>query len=107
MGRAYEVRKASIAKTSARKAKLFSRYGKEIYMAAKDNPEMESNINLKRLIDKARSEEVPNDVIKRAIDKAKGGNAEDYQFMRYEGFGPNGATLIVDCLTDNFFDKST
>lgn len=102
MGRAYEVRKASMAKTSAAKAKLYSRFGKEIYQAAKSGlPDPEMNLQLKRLIDKAKKEQVPADIVKRAIDKAKSGIGEDYIANRYEGFGPNGATIIVDCLTDN------
>jgi len=101
MGRAYEVRKSSIMKTGAAKAKLYSKFGKEIYMIAKGNPDLESNMELKRLADKARSKEVPVDVIKRAIEKAKGGKGEDYLTVRYEGFSIDGATVIVDCLTDN------
>ena len=102
MGRAFEVRKAAMAKTAAAKSKVYSRYGKEIYIAAKNgeaNPEM--NVELARIIDKAKSEQVPNDVIKRAIEKAKGGTDEHYDALRYEGFGPGASTLIVDCLTDN------
>ena len=72
MGRAYEVRKASIQKTGAMKAKLYSNYAKEIYLAAKGNPEIETNINLKRVCEKAKKEQVPSDIINRAIDKAKG-----------------------------------
>lgn len=101
MGRAYEVRKSSILKTGAEKAKLYSGFGKEIYMAAKGNPDPESNQTLARLIEKAKGKQVPTDVIKRAIEKAKGGKGEDYHAMRYEGFGPNGANLLIDCLSDN------
>lgn len=101
MGRAFEVRKASIMKTGAAKAKLYSRFGKEIYMAAKSNPDPDSNLNLKHLIDKAKGKQVPTDIVKRAIDKAKGGKGEDFSSVRYEGFGPSGATILIDCLTDN------
>lgn len=102
MGRAYEVRKASMAKTSAAKAKIYSRFGKEIYIAAKAGvPDAEMNVGLKRIIEKAKANQVPTDVINRAIEKAKGGSGENYVFSRYEGFGPNGSTVIVDCLTDN------
>lgn len=102
MGRAYEVRKAAMAKTAAAKAKLYSRYGKEIYQTAKSGiPDPEMNLSLRRLIDKAKKENVPADVIKRAIEKAKSGIGEDYTSVRYEGFGPNGATIVVDCMTDN------
>lgn len=102
MGRAYEVRKASMAKTAAKKTKVYSRYGKEIYMAAKDGiPDPEMNVNLKRIIEEAKSKEVPANVIQRAIDKAKGGSEEDYHSVTYEGFGPASSTFIVECLTDN------
>ncbi|MGB4984291.1 MAG: YebC/PmpR family DNA-binding transcriptional regulator [Erysipelotrichaceae bacterium] len=103
MGRAFEVRKASMLKTSNQKAKVYSRYGKEVYMAAKAGvPDPEMNTGLKRMIEKAKANQVPADVIKRAIEKAKGTGGEDYQPVSYEGiaFGGNG-NFIVDCLTDN------
>lgn len=101
MGRAFEVRKQAMAKTAAAKTRVYSKYGKEIYMAAKGNPDPEINGDLKRIIDKAKKEQVPNDVIKRAIDKAKGGTDENYSLVRYEGFGPANSLFIVECLTDN------
>ena len=102
MGRAYEVRKASIQKTGAAKAKLYSNYAKEIYLAAKKGtPEIESNVLLKRLVDKAKKEQVPSDIINRAIDKAKGAGGEEYEVVTYEGFGPGASTLIIRTLTDN------
>ena len=102
MGRAYEVRKASIQKTGAAKAKLYSTFAKEIYLAAKKGvPEIESNISLKRLVEKAKKEQVPADIINRAIDKAKGAGQDDYEKVVYEGFGPGSSTLIIECLTDN------
>ncbi|MBR3362333.1 MAG: YebC/PmpR family DNA-binding transcriptional regulator [Bacilli bacterium] len=102
MGRAYEVRKASIQKTGAAKAKLYSMYAKEIYQAAKNGgTETESNSALKRLIEKAKKEQVPSDIINRAIDKVNSGVDESYQETTYELFGPAGSTLIVECLTDN------
>ncbi len=102
MGRAYEVRKASIQKTGAIKAKVFSSYAKEVYLAAKKGGvDPDANITLKRLIDKAKKEQVPSDIIKRAIDKAKGGGLEDYSEITYEGFGPGASTFIIKCLTDN------
>ena len=79
MGRAYEVRKASIQKTGADKAKLYSMYAREIYAAAKNGgTSMEANAVLKRLVDKARGEQVPSDIIKRAIDKVNSGVDENY-----------------------------
>lgn len=102
MGRAYEVRKASIQKNGAVKAKLYSNYAKEIYLAAKKGvPELESNITLKHLVEKAKKEQVPMDIIKRAIDKAKGTGGEDYTEVIYEGFGPGASTFIIKTLTDN------
>ena len=102
MGRAYEVRKASIQKNGAVKAKLYSNYAKEIYLAAKKGvPELESNVNLKHLVEKAKKEQVPMDIIKRAIDKAKGAGGEDYTEVIYEGFGPGASTFIIKTLTDN------
>ena len=101
MGRAYEVRKASIQKTGAARGKIYTNFAKELYLAAKGNPDVDTNIKLKRLVEKAKKQEVPNDIIKRAIDKAKGAGQEDYQTVMYEGFGPGASTLIIKTLTDN------
>ena len=101
MGRAYEVRKASIKKTGAVKAKLYSTFAKEIYLVAKNNPEIDTNINLKRIVEKAKKMQVPSDIINRAIDKAKGSGGDDYSEVTYERFGPGASTLIIKTLTDN------
>jgi YebC/PmpR family DNA-binding regulatory protein len=102
MGRAHEVRAASMAKTAAAKSKLFAKWAKEIYMAAKSGvPDPEMNQSLKRIIERAKKEQVTADVIKRSIEKAKGGSAESYTSLRYEGFGPLKTSIIVDCLSDN------
>lgn len=102
MGRAYEVRKASIQKTGAAKAKLYSMYAREIYQLAKTGgTNLEGNLSLKRLVEKAKKEQVPGDIIKRAIDKVNSGVDESYTQNRYELFGVGGSTVIVDCLTDN------
>ena len=102
MGRAYEVRKASIQKTGAARGKVYSMYAKEIYEAAKTGgTEVTSNANLRRLIERAKKEQVPSDIIKRAIDKVNSGVDENYQRATYEMFGPNGSTLVIECLTDN------
>ena len=102
MGRAYEVRKASIQKTGAAKAKLYSMYAREIYQAAKNGgTEIEGNPTLKRLIDRAKKEQVPGDIINRAIDKVNSGVDESYMQTSYELFGPGGSTIIAECLTDN------
>ena len=102
MGRAYEVRKASIQKTGAAKAKLYSMYAREIYQAAKNGGvELEANPSLKRLVEKAKKDQVPNDIVKRAIEKVNSGADETYTETNYEIFGPSGSTAIVRCLTDN------
>ncbi|TFG81346.1 MAG: YebC/PmpR family DNA-binding transcriptional regulator [Erysipelotrichales bacterium] len=102
MGRAHEVRKKAMEKTNAMKTKVYSRFGREIYVAAKAGiPDISLNVGLRRVIEKARVLNVPADVINRAIEKAKGGSDESYTEIRYEGFGPNNSTIIVDCLTDN------
>ena len=102
MGRAYEVRKASIQKTGAAKGKIYTTFAKEIYLAAKKGgTDVDANVNLKRLVEKAKKSQVPSDIINRAIDKAKGVGGEDYNEVVYEGFGPGASTLIIKCLTDN------
>jgi len=102
MGRAYEVRKASIQKTGAARGKIYSMYAKEIYQAAKNGgTSLEANASLKRLVERAKKEQVPSDIIKRAIDKVNSGVDESYIKNTYELFGPAGSTLIVECLTDN------
>ena len=93
---------AAKAKTGAAKGKLYGMYAKEIYQAAKNGGVTpEGNPSLKRLIEKAKKEQVPSNVIKRAIDKVSSGAGENYETLTYEVFGPNGSTLMVECLTDN------
>lgn len=102
MGRKYEVRKEAMAKTMIQKSKVYSRYGREIYVCAKNggtNPD--SNLELKHLIERAKKDEVPMDIIDRNIKKAENQDAADFEPARYEGFGPGGAAVIVDTLTDN------
>lgn len=102
MGRAHEVRAASMAKTAAAKSKLNAKWSRAIYVAAKAGiPDPALNQALKKEIEKAKREQVSADAIKRAIDKAKGGAGESYDSERYEGFGPGNSIWIVDCLTDN------
>ncbi len=102
MGRAFEVRKVAMAKSAAVKSKLYAKYGREIYLAAKSGtPDPDTNQTLKRMIEKAKKEQVPADVIKRNIDKAKGGGDDNLSSIRYEGFGPGNSMFIVECLTDN------
>lgn len=93
---------AAKAKTGAARGKLYGMYAKEIYLAAKNGGVTpEGNPSLKRLIEKAKKEQVPSDVIKRAIDKVTSGIGENYEVLTYEIFGPAGSTMLVECLTDN------
>ncbi|HVU87691.1 MAG TPA: YebC/PmpR family DNA-binding transcriptional regulator [Gemmataceae bacterium] len=102
MGRIFEKRKESIFKTAAQKSKLYAKYGKQLYMAAKNGvPNPDVNPALRSMVEKAKREQVPSHVIEKAIQKAAGAGGEDFTPARYEGFGPGGALVIVDCLTDN------
>lgn len=102
MGRAYQNRKESMAKTSDAKAKVYSKYGREIYVVAKNGgTDPNGNLSLRRIIDNAKKDQVPAHVIEKAIKKAEGGAGEDFVPARYEGFGSGGFNVIVDCLTDN------
>ena len=102
MGRAYQNRKESMAKTAAAKTKVYSRYGREIYMCAKaGGVDPSANLSLRGMIDRAKKEQVPTHVIEKAIDKAKGGAGEDFQPALYEGIGPGGAMVLIGALTDN------
>ena len=102
MGRAYQNRKESMAKTSDMKAKVYSKYGREIYVCAKAGGfDPDGNLALRSLIDRAKKDQVPAHVIDKAIDKAKGGGGEDFSPALYEGFGPAGCMVLVECLTDN------
>jgi YebC/PmpR family DNA-binding regulatory protein len=102
MGRIFEKRKHSIFKTAAQNSKLYSRYSKQLYMAAKKGvPDPNANPILRNIVERAKKENVPSHVIEKAIQKASGTGGEDFQPARYEGFGPGGALVIVDCLTDN------
>ena len=102
MGRNFENRKHAIFKTAAQKTKLYSKYGKQIYVIAKNGvPDPEANPALRSMVEKAKRDQVPSHVIEKAIQKAAGAGGEDFQTARYEGFGPGGSLVIVDCLTDN------
>ena len=102
MGRAHEVRAKAMAATAAKRSALFMRASKEIYMAAKNGePDPSMNLALRSAIEKWRGQNVTKDVIDRAIQKAKGGDAEAYTEGRYEAFGPGGSLFIIDTLTDN------
>lgn len=102
MGRSFEVRKVSMAKTAGQKSKLYSKYGKQLYVIAKNGgAESSANPALRSMIDKAKRDQVPSHVIEKAIEKARGSGGEDFVSARYEGFGPGGCSIIIDCLTDN------
>jgi len=102
MGRAYQNRKESMAKTSDAKAKVYSKYGRGIYVCAKAGGlDPEGNLALRSMIDRAKKDQVPSHVIDKAIEKAKGSGGEDFSIARYEGYGPGNSMVIVDCLTDN------
>ncbi|WP_417441267.1 YebC/PmpR family DNA-binding transcriptional regulator [Idiomarina sp.] len=102
MGRAYQNRKESMAKTANAKSKVYSRYGREIYVCAKQGgTDPDGNLALRGMIDRAKKDQVPAHVIEKAIDKAQGGAGEDFSPARYEGYGPSNCMVIVECLTDN------
>jgi YebC/PmpR family DNA-binding regulatory protein len=102
MGRAYQNRKDSMAKTSDAKAKVYSKYGREIYVCAKSGGlDPTGNLALRSLIERAKKDQVPTHVIDKAIEKAKGGAGENFELARYEGYGPGNCMVIIECLTDN------
>jgi YebC/PmpR family DNA-binding regulatory protein len=102
MGRIFEKRKYSIFKTAAQNSKVYSKYSKQLYMAAKNGaPDPQANPVLRNIIERAKRDNVPSHVIEKAIQKAAGTGGENYQAARYEGYGPGGSLVIVDCLTDN------
>jgi YebC/PmpR family DNA-binding regulatory protein len=84
------------------RSKLFSKLSREITVAAKTGlPDPAMNARLRLAVNNAKGESLPKDVIERAIKKASGSEAESYEEIRYEGFGPAGVGLIVEALTDN------
>ena len=102
MGRAHEVRAKAMAATAAQKSKLYAKFAKEVYIAAKQGtPDVNANLSLRKAVEKAKMNQVPADVIKRAIEKAAGNDNTNYSESFYEGFGPGASTVIIECLTDN------
>ena len=87
----------------AERGKVFAKLAKEIYVAAKNgDADPINNAALRMVIEKAKAENMPKSNIQNAIDKAKSkGNGENYEQVRYEGYGPNGMAIMIDCLTDN------
>ena len=87
----------------AERGKIFQKIAKELYVAAKGtNGDPATNPNLRLVVEKAKSNNMPKDNIQKAIDKAvKSNDGENYESIRYEGYGPSGVAFMVDCLTDN------
>ncbi|MDG1424942.1 MAG: YebC/PmpR family DNA-binding transcriptional regulator [Paracoccaceae bacterium] len=86
----------------AARSKLFSKLSKEITVAAKmGDPDPEKNPRLRLAVKEAKSNSVPKDVIDRAIKKSTAGDGDEYEEIRYEGYGPNGVAVIVEAMTDN------
>lgn len=87
----------------AERSKIFQKLAKELFVAAKSgDPDPNNNPSLRMVIDKAKSANMPNSNIERAIEKAKGSkDGESYEAVRYEGYGPFGVAIMIDCLTDN------
>lgn len=89
-------------KQDAARSRLFSKLAREITVAAKmGDPDPDANPRLRLAVKEARANSVPRDVIDRAINKSQGGEGDNYETIRYEGYGPNGVAVIVEALTDN------
>ncbi len=102
MGRAFEYRKAAKMKRWGNMSKVFPKYSKLITMAAKDGvPDPDQNAKLRTIIQNAKAENVPKDVIDNAIKRASGKDTADIKEIRYEAKGPYGVQLIIECATDN------
>lgn len=102
MGRKWHNIKDKKASKDLNASRIYAKFGREIYVAAKRGvPDPEGNQNLKFVIERAKTYNVPRTIIDRAIEKAKGSSDETYDELRYEGFGPNGSMIIVDALTNN------
>ncbi|WP_010272907.1 YebC/PmpR family DNA-binding transcriptional regulator [Paenibacillus senegalensis] len=102
MGRKWNNIKEKKAAKDSNTSRIYARFGREIYVVAKQGePNPESNQALKFVIERAKTYNVPRAIIDRAIEKAKGGSDENYDELRYEGFGPNGSMVIVDALSNN------
>lgn len=102
MGRKWNNIKEKKASKDANTSRIYAKFGREIYVVAKQGePDPESNQALRVVLERAKTYNVPRAIIDRAIEKAKGGSEENYDELRYEGFGPNGSMVIVDALTNN------
>lgn len=102
MGRKWNNIKEKKASKDANTSRVYAKFGVEIYVAAKKGePDPEANRALKVVLERAKTYNVPKAIIDRAMDKAKGSGDENYEDLRYEGFGPNGSMITVDALTNN------
>ncbi len=102
MGRAFEFRKERKMKRLGNMARVFTRLGKEITIAAKaGGPDPDSNPHLRTLIQTAKSENMPKDNIERAIKRAVEKDTADYKEVVYEGYGPHGIAFLIETATDN------
>lgn len=102
MGRAFEYRKASKMARWDKMAKTFSKIGKDIALAVKaGGPDVEANPALRRCIQNAKGANMPKDNVERAIKKASGADAENYEEINYEGYGQGGVAFFVECTTNN------
>ncbi|MFS1513797.1 YebC/PmpR family DNA-binding transcriptional regulator [Chengkuizengella sp. SCS-71B] len=102
MGRKWNNIKEKKASKDAKTSQIYAKFGREIYVVAKQGePDPDSNQALKFVLERAKTYNVPKAIIDRAIEKAKGGSDENFDKLRYEGFGPNGSMVIVDALTNN------
>lgn len=101
MGRAFEYRKAKKFKRWGMMAKTFTRIGKDITVAAKTGSDPETNSRLRALIQNAKAANMPKENVERAIKRATSKDQEDYKEMVYEGYGPHGIALLIECTTDN------
>ncbi|HPW87722.1 DNA-binding regulatory protein, YebC/PmpR family [Kaistella chaponensis] len=102
MGRAFEYRKASKMARWDKMAKTFSKIGKDIALAVKaGGPDQDSNPALRRCIQNAKGANMPKDNVERAIKKASGADAEQYEEITYEGYGLGGVAFFVECTTNN------
>ncbi|MDT9754838.1 YebC/PmpR family DNA-binding transcriptional regulator [Heyndrickxia coagulans] len=102
MGRKWNNIKDKKAARDANTSRIYAKFGREIYVAAKQGvPDPVANSALKMVLERAKTYSVPKAIIDRAIEKAKGGADENYDELRYEGFGPGGSMIIVDTLTNN------
>jgi len=102
MGRKWNNIKERKAAKDKNTSRLYAKFGIEVYVAAKKGePDPELNQALKMVIERAKTYNIPRNIIEKALEKAKGNADEKYEEIRYEGFGPSGSMVIVDALTNN------